>query len=117
MSRVPTALLAAVTLVVAFAVAQGSGVRALGAVVLVAGAGWCAVRSRRAGWLRVAGVLVVGLVCFVGAHVLSGGIGPWPAVVLVAAVLAAVTYTLVDAPGGGRLIGPRGGRPAGAGPR
>ena len=39
MSRVPTAVLAGLTLVVGFAVAQATGVRALGGAVLLAGVG------------------------------------------------------------------------------
>ena len=64
MSRVPTAVLAALTLVVGFAVAELTDVRALGGVVLVAGVVWCAVRARSAGWWRVAAVVLVGAVCF-----------------------------------------------------
>ena len=80
MSRVPTAVVAALTLVVGFAVADLTGVRALGGVVLVAGVVWCAVRARSAGWWRVAAVVLVGAVCFALSHPLGGVIGAWPAV-------------------------------------
>jgi hypothetical protein len=94
---VPTAAVAAVTLVAAFAVAQLFDVRALGGVLLVAGVAWCVWRSvQGAGWLRVAAVVVLGAICFVGAHLLSPTIGPWPAVLASAAVLAAVTWVLAD---------------------
>ncbi|MBO3084613.1 hypothetical protein [Cellulomonas fengjieae] len=96
MSRVPTAVVAAVTLVVAFTVAQLTDVRALGGVVLVAGVVWCAVRARAAGWWRIAAVVVVGAVCFAGSHLLADPLGPWPAVLVAALVLGAVTYALVD---------------------
>ena len=43
MSSIPTAVIAALTLVVGFAVADLTGVRALGGVVLVAGVAWCVV--------------------------------------------------------------------------
>ena len=79
MSRVPTAVLAGLTLVVGFAVAQATGVRA-----------------RHAGWGRVLLVVLAGAVCFVASHLLAPHLGAWPAVVLVALVLAAVTYALVD---------------------
>lgn len=99
MSRVPTALVAAASLVLAFAVAQGTGNRALGGVVLLAGAAWCAVRAwRPAGPARVAAVLGTGLVCFAGAHPLGHLIGAWPAVAVAALVLGAVTWALVDRP-------------------
>ena len=98
MSRVPTALLAALTLVVGFAVAEITGVRALGGVVLLAGVAWCAVRARAAGWWRVSLVVLAGLVCFVASHLLAPHLGAWLSVIVVAVVLAGVTYLLVDRP-------------------
>ncbi|WP_028047184.1 hypothetical protein [Cellulomonas sp. URHE0023] len=97
MSRVPTAVLAGLTLVVGFAVAQATGVRALGGAVLLAGVAWCAVRARSAGWWRVALVVLTGAVCFVASHLLAPRLGAWPSVVLVALLLGVVTYVLVDA--------------------
>jgi len=101
MSRVPTAVLAALTLVVGFAVAQLTDVRALGGAVLVAGVAWCAVRARSAGWWRVTVVVVVGALCFVASHLLAPHLGAWPSVGLVALVLGATTYLLVDRPRAG----------------
>lgn len=102
MHRVPTALIAALTLVVGFAAAQATGVRALGGAVLLAGGAWCAVRSwRPAGPLRTVVVLVVAAACFVVSHLLAPHLGAWPSVVLVAAVLATVTWALVDHPTSG----------------
>ena len=98
MSRLPTAVIAALTLVVGFAVADLTGVRALGGVVLVAGVVWCMVRARSAGWLRVAAVVLVGAVCFAFSHPLGGVIGAWPAVVIAALVLGVATFALVDRP-------------------
>lgn len=93
----PTAVLAAVTLVGAFALAQGTGVRALGGLVLVVGVVWCAWRSLpAAGVGRVAAVVALGAVCFVAAHVLAPHLGAWPSVALVAVVLGAGTWGLVD---------------------
>ena len=103
MSRVPTALLAALTLVVGFFVAQVTDVRALGGLVLLAGVAWCVWRSRGAGVARLVAVVVVGAVCFVGAHVLAPHLGAWPAVLLVAAVLGVVTWALVDRRVDGRV--------------
>ena len=102
MPRIPTALIAALTLVVGFAVAQGTDVRWLGGAVLVAGGAWCAVRAwRPAGPLRTVVVLLVAVVCFVASHLLAPHLGPWTSVVLVAAILAMVTWTLVDHPSSG----------------
>jgi len=98
MSAIPTAVLAALTLVVGFAVAELTGVRALGGVVLVVGVLWCAVRARAAGWWRVGAVVLVGAVCFAGSHLLGRAIGAWPAVAVAALVLGAATFALVDAP-------------------
>jgi hypothetical protein len=96
MSRVPTCLIAALTLVAGFFVAQVTDVRALGGLVLVAGVAWCVWRSRAAGVARLAAVVVTGLVCFIAAHVLAPHLGAWPSVLLVAAVLGVVTWALVD---------------------
>ncbi|MET0433965.1 MAG: hypothetical protein ABW025_07345 [Cellulomonas sp.] len=84
------------TLVAAFAVAQGTGVRALGGVVLVLGVAWCGWRSWAAGAARVVAVVLLGAVCFVASHVLAGALGAWPSVLLAAAVLGAGAWLLVD---------------------
>lgn len=97
--RLPTALVAAVTLVVGFAAAQLSGVRAVGAGVLLAGVAWCVAReARRTAWWRLGAVVVVGGACFVASHALADALGDWPAVLTAAALLAVVTWALVDAP-------------------
>lgn len=97
LAAVPTAVLAALTLVAGFAVAQAGGVRALGGLVLAAGVAWCAVRSWSAGAARVVAVVLVGAVCFVGAHLLARAVDPWLSVLLAAAVVGAATWFLVDA--------------------
>lgn len=96
LAAVPTGVLAAVTLVAAFAVAQGTGVRALGGVALVLGVAWCAWRSWAAGAARVLAVVLLGAACFVASHVLAGALGAWPSVLLAAAVLGAGAWLLVD---------------------
>lgn len=102
LSRIPTAVVAAVTLVAGFAVAEVTDVRALGGVVLLAGAAWCVARSwRTAGWWRLAGVVVVGAAAFVGSHFLGRVIGAWWAVAVAALVLGVATWFLVDAPARG----------------
>lgn len=87
------------SLVVGFAVAQASGVRPLGGVVLAAGAGWCAVRWRRTvGTARMAALLAVYLASFVLSHVLAQLVGTWPAVFVVAADTALATLLVADIP-------------------
>jgi hypothetical protein len=87
------------SLLLGFAVAQATGVRPLGGVVLAAGAGWCALRWRRsAGIARTAGLVVLYLALFVLSHVIAGAVGTWPAVVIVAAVMALVTLLVADLP-------------------
>lgn len=97
LAGVPTAVLAAATLVVAFAAVQVTHVRGVGGAVLVVGVVWCAWRALpAAGWSRVAAVVVLGALCFAASHVAAPALGPWPAVLLAAAVLAAGTAALVD---------------------
>jgi hypothetical protein len=95
-SRVPTAVVAAVCLVGAFAVADLTGVRALGGVVLVAGGLWCVLRSRAAGWWRLSVVVLLAFALFVASHLAGPVIGVWPAVLLAGILLGAGTFALVD---------------------
>jgi hypothetical protein len=89
---------AAGSLLLGFAVAQATGVRALGGLVLVAGAGWCAARwLRSAGAARTVALLVVFLGAFVGAHVAADVVGAWPAVLLAAALAGLAAWALADA--------------------
>jgi hypothetical protein len=95
--RALTALIAALTLVVGFAVAQATDVRALGGAVLLLGAAWCVWLSWRAvAWWRIALVLVLGVVGFAATHLLARTpLGAWPSVLLVAATLAAAAWLLL----------------------
>ncbi|MFC8193349.1 hypothetical protein ACFUMH_16970 [Cellulomonas sp. NPDC057328] len=99
MSRLPVWPVAAATLVLGFALAQGTGVRALGGAVLLAGGAWCAWRAgRRVGWAAAVAVVVVAVVAFVLSHVVADLLGAWPSVLLAAAVLGATTWAVVDRP-------------------
>jgi hypothetical protein len=95
--RVPTAAVAAGSLIGGYIVARETGVRPLGGAVLVAGGAWCT-RS----WLRsrgpsVAGTLLaVSAAAFVVSHPLAKRMGAWPAVLSVSAAIAAAAWALAD---------------------
>ena len=93
---VPTAVVAAGSLVVGFAVAQATDVRALGGVVLLAGAAWCGRYwvARR----PVTGVLLLAGYAggFVGSHLLAREIGAWPSVLTVAGAVGAAAWVASD---------------------
>jgi hypothetical protein len=97
MRLTPTAPVAAGTLIVAYGVAVATGSRPLGGVVLAIGGLWCIWAWLRRHGKRTATILgCVGFAAFVLSHVLALAIGAWPSVLLVAAVLAAVTWTRAD---------------------
>ena len=105
MDRTPTWPVAAGSLALGFAVAQATGVRPLGGVVLLAGAGWCALRwKERVGIARTAGLVGLYAAAFAGSHVLGHVIGAWPSVAVVSAVVAAGTYAVADAAPARRAI-------------
>jgi hypothetical protein len=95
---IPTAPLAAGSLIAGYAVAAGTGSRALGGLVLLAG-GLVCVRlwSERHGSRTAAELAAVAFAAFVLSHVLALAIGAWPSVLLVAALTAAVTWMRADA--------------------
>jgi hypothetical protein len=98
-TRFPSSLLVAVGLAAGFAVAQGTGIRALGGAILAAcGVGAAALWVRRRGWAVAVGLAVVYLAAFALAHVLALGVGlnAWLAVALVTLAAAGVTYALAD---------------------
>ncbi len=89
---------AAGSLLAGFAVAQATGVRPLGGLVLLAGAGWCAQRwMPRVGPPRTALLLGIYLVMFILSHVIADPVGTWPAVAIAAAVTGLSAYTVADA--------------------
>jgi hypothetical protein len=97
----PTSLLVAGGLVLGFAVAQGTGMRWLGGLLLL-GTGLAAARLwvRRRGWAVAVGLAVVYLAAFALAHVLALGLGvpAWISVALVTLVSAGVTHVVADRP-------------------
>lgn len=99
MRRIPTAPVAAGTLIAGYAVAAGSGSRPLGGVVLLAGGAWCVrVWLRRDGPRRASALAGAGVAAFVCSHLLALAIGPWPSVLVVSVAMAAAAWTLSDAP-------------------
>jgi hypothetical protein len=100
-TRFPSAVPVAVGLAVGFAVAQGTGIRALGGIVFAVGglaAAWLWVQRR--GWAVALGLGALYVVAFVLAHVLALGVGfpAWLAVSLVTLVAAGVTFGVADRP-------------------
>lgn len=84
--------LAAGSLVAGFAVAQVTGVRPLGGLVLVAAAAACVVLWRRAaGWPVAGGLLLLYVAALAVSHVLARAVGAWPAVLTVAALVGAAS--------------------------
>jgi hypothetical protein len=91
-------LVAAASFLAGFGVAQLTGVRALGGLVLLAGAVWCARAALPvAGGAATAALLLVAFVLFVVSHPLGEAIGSWPAVV-VTALLAGLVAAVVLRP-------------------
>jgi hypothetical protein len=96
--QLPTAPVAAGSLIAGFALVRVTGVRPLGAVPLVLGAGWCALRWRRRGGAVTAGLLATYGAAFIGSHPLAKRIGGWPSVLAVAAACAGASWVLADRP-------------------
>ena len=90
------------SLLLGFAIAQATGIRPLGGIVLIAGCGWCALRwLRGAGAARTAVLVAVYAGAFVLSHVIADSLGAWPSVLLAAAVTGLAVYVLADAASGG----------------
>jgi len=100
-------IVAAATLLASFGVAELTGVRAIGGLVLIAGGAWCARRALQiAGPLAAAALVAVALALFVGSHPLGQVIGAWPAVALSAAALAGVASALIARRTRSRIVAP-----------
>jgi hypothetical protein len=97
MTELPTAPVAAGSLVVGYVVARETGVRPLGGVVLAAAGAWCAhAWARRAGARTATGLLAIYAAGFAGSHPLAKRIGAWPAVLTAATASGAAAWVLVD---------------------
>jgi hypothetical protein len=96
-TSLPSAPVAALSLVIGYAVAAGTGVRALGGVVLLLGLAWCVVLWRASSGTPVAvGLAAAYVVLFVGSHLLALAIGAWPSVVVVSVAMGALAWRLAD---------------------
>jgi hypothetical protein len=97
----PTAPLAATSLIAGYAVAASTGSRPLGGIVLAAGGLTCVgIWRRRHGGRTAAGLGAAGLAAFAVSHVLAHAIGAWPSVLAMAAAMAALTWVFADSPSG-----------------
>jgi hypothetical protein len=97
----PTWPVAAGSLVLGFGVAQATGVRPIGGLVLVAGAGWCVLRWRAQAGNRVAaGLAALYLAAFAASHLIADALGTWGSVAATSGVVGLATWALADRPGG-----------------
>jgi hypothetical protein len=98
MRPIPTAPVAAASLIAGFAVAVSTGSRPLGGVVLTIGGLWCIQAWVRRNGRRTAVILgCVGFGAFVVSHLLGLVIGAWPSVLSVSAVVAVIVWIQADA--------------------
>jgi hypothetical protein len=94
---IPTWPIAAGALLLGFAVAEITGVRAIGGVVLFAGALACGLRWRLLlGLPRALGLVAVFLAGFALSHPLGDAIGAWPAVLAISAAVGGVAWWAAD---------------------
>jgi hypothetical protein len=97
MAKIPTAPVAAGSLIGGYLTARFTHVRPLGAVPLLVGGAWCAKQWRSAAGMPAAAALVaVFLGGFGGSHPLAKRIGAWPSVLSVAAVSGAASWVVAD---------------------
>lgn len=97
MPTFPTAPIAAAGLIAGFAVADATGNRPLGGVVLAAGGLTCAwAWNRKSGPLTAGALLATYVAAFAVSHPLAKQIGAWPSVFTVSAVTAGAAYLASD---------------------
>jgi len=97
MRPLPTWPIATGALLLGFAVAELTGVRAIGGVVLFLGALACGLRWRLLlGLPRAVALVAAFLACFALSHPLGDAIGAWPAVFVVAAAIGGLSWWVAD---------------------
>jgi phage tail sheath gpL-like len=90
-------LVTAATFLVGFGVAELTGVRAIGGLVLLAGGTWCGRAALSIVGTRVTvALLAIALALFVVSHPLGEAIGAWPAVTVSAALAAGAATVLLS---------------------
>ena len=95
---IPTAPVAAASLILGYAVAVSTGSRPLGGVVLAVGGLWCTWRWLTRHDQRTAVTLgCAGLAIFALSHIVALAIGAWPSVLLCSLLLAAIVWQRADA--------------------
>jgi hypothetical protein len=98
--RIATAPIAAAGLIAGYGVAVSSGSRPLGGVVMACFGVFCILIWVQRDGRRMAALLTAaGLTAFALSHVLALLITPWPSVLVVAAVTAALCWRFSDAKG------------------
>ncbi len=103
MASIPTAPVAAGSIVAGYLVARSAGRRQVGAAVLVPAATWCAWRWRKqAGGASAGGLLGVYLAAVAGSHPLAKKVGTWPAVLGGAGAAGLASWLVADRRG--RLV-------------
>ena len=94
---VPSWLVSGASLFVGFLVAEVSGVRSLGGLVLLGGLVWSWLLWHRRGGVMVAvGLTSVYIAAFALSHVLADSLGAVPSVLLVSAGVATASFLLAD---------------------
>ena len=97
MRPLPTWPIAAGALLLGFSVADVTGVRALGGIVLFRGALVCGLRWRLLlGLPRALGLVAAFLAAFALSHPLGDAIGAWPAVFVVSAAVGGIAWRVAD---------------------
>jgi hypothetical protein len=97
--RVPTAPVAAGSLIAGYVLARATKKRPLGGLPMLAGGGWCTyVWGRERGAATAAGLLGAYLAAFGGSHPLAKAIGSWPSVFTAAGVAGAAAWIFADRP-------------------
>jgi hypothetical protein len=97
MRPLPTAPIAAGSLIAGYAAAAGTGSRPLGGVVLLAGGAVCVrLWTRRNGVPTAVRLASVGVAAFIASHLLAPAVGAWPAVLIVSAATGAAAWGLSD---------------------
>ncbi len=97
MRAIPTAPVAAASLVVSYAVVVATGSRPLGGMVLALGGLWCIYAWASRHGARTAATLgCVGLGLFIASHLLALVVGAWPSVLAVAGAMGVVAWVRAD---------------------